>query len=79
MATGKLLPVFNKLQDTLVAIGGSSAQMPKLPQIVVVGSQSSGKSSVLESFDAFFERREALRVGAVCCGFCSTAAARERF
>ena len=49
-AAGKLLPVFNKLQDTLVAIGGSPAQMPKLPQIVVVGSQSSGKSSVLEAF-----------------------------
>ena len=49
-AAGKLLPVFNKLQDTLVAIGSSPAQMPKLPQIVVVGSQSSGKSSVLESF-----------------------------
>ena len=43
----RLLPVFNKLQDTLVAIGSSPAQMPKLPQIVVVGSQSSGKSSVL--------------------------------
>lgn len=49
-AAGKLLPVFNKLQDTLVAIGSAPSQMPKLPQIVVVGSQSSGKSSVLESF-----------------------------
>ena len=49
-ATGKLLPIFNKLQDTLVAIGSAPSQMPKLPQIVVVGSQSSGKSSVLESF-----------------------------
>lgn len=47
---GGLLGVFNKLQDALVNVSGSNAQAPKLPQIVVVGSQSSGKSSVLESF-----------------------------
>jgi GTP-binding protein EngB required for normal cell division len=45
-----LLPVYHKLQDALVATGGNSSQAPKLPQIVVIGSQSSGKSSVLESF-----------------------------
>ena len=44
-----LLQVLNKLQDVLVVSGGQ-AQAPKLPQIVVIGSQSSGKSSVLESF-----------------------------
>ena len=33
-----------------MAIGSNQTQMPKLPQIVVVGSQSSGKSAVLESF-----------------------------
>ena len=52
-AAGRLLPVFNKLQDALVAVsgsGGSTTEAPKLPQVVVVGSQSSGKSSVLEAF-----------------------------
>ena len=49
-SAGKLLPLYHKLQDALVAVGGTAAQVPKLPQIVVVGSQSSGKSSVLESF-----------------------------
>jgi len=41
-----LIPVINKLQDVFSAIGQQSLD---LPQIVVVGSQSSGKSSVLES------------------------------
>ena len=45
----RLLPVFNKLQQALAPFEGSVAA-PSLPQIVVVGSQSSGKSSVLESF-----------------------------
>ena len=49
-AAGRLLPVFNKLQDAIVTLGVDHVQAPKLPQIVVVGSQSSGKSSVLESF-----------------------------
>ena len=44
----RLLPVFNKLQDAMASLG-SDGQVPALPQIVVVGSQSSGKSSVLES------------------------------
>ena len=44
----RLLPVFNKLQDALASLG-NDGQLPALPQIVVVGSQSSGKSSVLES------------------------------
>ena len=42
----QLIPVINKLQDVFSAIGQSPID---LPQIVVVGSQSSGKSSVLES------------------------------
>ncbi|XP_043192796.1 dynamin-1-like protein [Amphibalanus amphitrite] len=41
-----LIPVLNKLQDVFSTVGSDAIQ---LPQIVVVGSQSSGKSSVLES------------------------------
>ncbi|CAM9958573.1 dynamin-1-like protein isoform X2 [Lampetra fluviatilis] len=41
-----LIPVINKLQDVFNTVGSESIQ---LPQIVVVGAQSSGKSSVLES------------------------------
>eukprot|EP01133_Synstelium_polycarpum_P006750 gene6750-7845_t len=40
-----LLPVINKLQEITSLIGTEI----KLPQIVVIGSQSSGKSSVLEN------------------------------
>jgi replication fork clamp-binding protein CrfC len=42
----QLIPVINKLQDVFNTIGADSLD---LPQIVVVGSQSSGKSSVLEN------------------------------
>lgn len=42
----QLIPVINKLQDVFNAIGGDAID---LPQIVVIGSQSSGKSSVLEN------------------------------
>ena len=41
-----LIPVVNKLQDVFGAIGHQTID---LPQIVVVGSQSVGKSSVLEN------------------------------
>ncbi|KAI9219143.1 Dynamin central region-domain-containing protein [Blastocladiella britannica] len=41
-----LIPLINKLQDILAAVGNSPID---LPQIAVVGSQSSGKSSVLEA------------------------------
>lgn len=42
----KLIPVINKLQDVFNTVGRESIQ---LPQIAVVGTQSAGKSSVLES------------------------------
>jgi dynamin 1-like protein len=43
----KLIPIASKLQDVLGAVGQSTTI--DLPQIAVVGGQSSGKSSVLES------------------------------
>jgi dynamin 1-like protein len=43
----QLIPIASKLQDVLGALGHT--QSLDLPQIVVVGGQSSGKSSVLES------------------------------
>eukprot|EP00088_Acartia_fossae_P032522 TRINITY_DN33296_c0_g1_i10.p1 TRINITY_DN33296_c0_g1~~TRINITY_DN33296_c0_g1_i10.p1 ORF type:complete len:760 (-),score=185.56 TRINITY_DN33296_c0_g1_i10:935-3214(-) len=41
-----LIPVINKLQDVFNTVGADAIQ---LPQIVIVGSQSAGKSSVIES------------------------------
>ncbi|CAK9831208.1 Dynamin-1-like protein [Anthophora retusa] len=41
-----LIPVINKLQDVFNTVGADAMQ---LPQIVVLGTQSSGKSSVIES------------------------------
>ncbi|KAF8315388.1 dynamin protein dnm1 [Clavulina sp. PMI_390] len=41
----ELIQVVNKLQDTFATLGGEL----DMPQIVVVGSQSAGKSSVLET------------------------------
>ncbi|XWS54586.1 hypothetical protein CRYUN_Cryun10bG0101600 [Craigia yunnanensis] len=42
-----VIPIANKLQDIFAQLGSQSAI--ELPQVAVVGSQSSGKSSVLES------------------------------
>lgn len=43
----QLIPVINKLQDVFHSVG--MLDTIDLPQIAVVGSQSSGKSSVLEN------------------------------
>ncbi|XP_053735777.1 dynamin 3a isoform X1 [Synchiropus splendidus] len=43
----ELIPLVNRLQDALSSVGESRLT---LPQIAVVGGQSAGKSSVLESF-----------------------------
>ena len=43
-----LIPVMNRIQDAFAHIGQPSNV--DLPQIAVVGSQSAGKSSVLENF-----------------------------
>ena len=42
----KLIPIINKLQDVFNTVGRETIQ---LPQIAVVGTQSTGKSSVLEN------------------------------
>lgn len=42
----KLIPVINKLQDVFTSVGRESIE---LPQIAVIGTQSTGKSSVLEN------------------------------
>ena len=44
----RLIPIVNMLQDVFASVGTSVSI--DLPQIAVVGSQSAGKSSVLENF-----------------------------
>lgn len=44
----EVVNIVNRLQDVFTAVGSSAAQID-LPQICVLGSQSSGKSSVLEN------------------------------
>ena len=42
----ELIPIVNKLQDVFSAVGQAPID---LPQMVVIGCQSCGKSSVLEN------------------------------
>ena len=48
-AMESLIPVLNKLYDVMSSVGAGGKLKLNLPQIVVIGSQSAGKSSVLES------------------------------
>ncbi|XP_058067809.1 dynamin-related protein 3A-like [Magnolia sinica] len=43
-----VIPIVNRLQDIFAPLGEAAAEF-KLPQVAVVGGQSSGKSSVLEA------------------------------
>jgi ABC-type thiamine transport system ATPase subunit len=51
----EIVHTINKLQDVFTSIGTTSQQAIDLPQICVLGSQSSGKSSVLEVCASFSE------------------------
>ncbi|KAF4358568.1 hypothetical protein F8388_014339 [Cannabis sativa] len=44
-----LVPIINKLQEIIAPVGNNSSLDISLPLVAVIGSQSSGKSSVLEA------------------------------
>jgi dynamin 1-like protein len=51
----EVVGIINKLQDVFTAVGSSTTSID-LPQICVLGSQSSGKSSVLEVMMIYFQQ-----------------------
>ncbi|CAK9157400.1 unnamed protein product [Ilex paraguariensis] len=59
-----VIPIINKLQDIFAPLGGTELSQIRLPQVAVIGSQSSGKSSVLEALVG----RDFLPRG---CGICT--------
>lgn len=66
---GSVIPIVNKLQDIFAPLGKESdlrLSTLKLPQVAVVGGQSSGKSSVLEAL----VRRDFLPRGCDICTRC---------
>lgn len=48
MIGSSVFPILNRLRDILLPVNGELSKI-SLPQVAVVGSQSSGKSSVLEA------------------------------
>jgi dynamin 1-like protein len=52
MGCAEILKVSNALQGIFSTAGESALKIPELPQIVVIGSQSSGKSSLLNGIMA---------------------------
>lgn len=48
MIGSSVIPIINRLRDILLPVNGELSKI-SLPQVAVVGSQSSGKSSVLEA------------------------------
>ncbi|XP_027081318.1 dynamin-related protein 3A-like isoform X2 [Coffea arabica] len=66
---GSVIPIVNKLQDIFASLGKDQQEQLsklKLPQVAVVGGQSSGKSSVLEAL----VRRDFLPRGCDICTRC---------
>ena len=64
------MPLINKLQDIFASAGLEELSDIDLPQIAVVGSQSSGKSSVLEALVSRLLLKVLRRLAVVVCARC---------